>query len=68
MVAFHLPSGEHGGFLLQGTFPGLITWKVFTAFPMFASVVAFTEYLIRGLEMIDRGRTSGLVSRMIGTI
>src|ERR1700686_1238349 len=43
-VAFHFPSGEHGGRPWQGTLPAFTTWKVFTALPISASVVVFTEY------------------------
>src|SRR5580704_16393368 len=40
MAAFHFPSGEQGGRLLQGVFPVLATWNVLTVPPTFASVVA----------------------------
>ena len=49
IAAFHLPSGEHGGRPLQGTLPVLITWKVFTALPIFTAVVALMEYLAETL-------------------
>ena len=45
IAAFHFPSGEHGGCPWQGTFALFITWKVFTALPMFTAVVVFMEYL-----------------------
>src|ERR1700674_3728513 len=42
---FHLPQGESCGCLLHGAFPLFTICKVFTALPIFASVVAFSEYL-----------------------
>src|SRR5207248_2168460 len=47
MVAFHLPSGEHGERPLQGTLPVLITSKVFVVLPTLSVVVALTAYRIR---------------------
>jgi hypothetical protein len=40
-VAFHFPSGEQGGMLLQGTFPVLTTSKDFTVLPTLTVVVVF---------------------------
>src|ERR1700687_3435689 len=57
-AALHLPSGEHGGRRTQGTFPALSTWKVLTAFPTFASVVALTEYRIRAFATVICGLRS----------
>ena len=62
IAAFHLPPGAHGGRLSHGVFPMLITWNVFTAVPIFASVVAFTEYLIRAFETTDPEWDSAFVS------
>ena len=45
--------------MLQGVFPVFTTWKVFTALPIFASVVALTEYLIRVFEIAIRMRFGG---------
>jgi len=39
MVAFHLPSGEHGLLCSQGTFPMFTTSKVFTALPTLTVVL-----------------------------
>src|SRR5580658_38220 len=66
IVAFHLPlPGEQGGWS-HGLFPTLTTWNVFTAFPIFASVVAFTVYLIRASETTDPD--SAFVSWWTGTM
>src|SRR4029077_13891744 len=54
-AAFHFPSGEHGWRPLQGTLPAFTTWNVFTALPMSASAVAFTEYRTRTLETVTSG-------------
>src|ERR1017187_4922070 len=62
IVPFHLLPGAQGGGLLHGVFPVLIIWKVLTALPMLASVVAFTEYLIRVFETADPARASAFVS------
>src|SRR5271156_4310362 len=66
IVAFHFPPGAHGSCLLHGTFALLTIWKVFTALPIFASVVALTEYLIRVFEIAYPVWDSGLVSWRIG--
>src|SRR5712692_9037816 len=68
IVAFHLPSGEHGCWPLQGTSPLFTTWNVFTALPMFTVVVFFTEYLTLTLATTTSGRLESWASRTRGTI
>ena len=41
-LAFHLPFGEQGGLLLQGTLPLFTTSKVFVSPPTFTSVMLLT--------------------------
>src|ERR1700678_3876263 len=67
-LALHFPSGEQGAIFLHSTFPVLTISNVLTALPIFASVVAFMEYLIRVLEIGDPTRVSAGVSLRMGTI
>src|SRR5580700_1896138 len=46
IVAFHLPSGEHGKRSLHGTLPVFTIWNVFKPIPMFSVLVASVEYRI----------------------
>src|SRR5689334_19814687 len=46
-LAFHLPSGEQGGWPRQRTPLVFTTSNVFARLPMFTVVVVFTEYLTR---------------------
>ena len=54
-MAFHRPSGEHGGWPLQGTSPLFSTSKVLTALPMLTVLMAFVEYRTRILLTVVVG-------------
>ena len=55
MAAFHLPSGEHGCWPRQGTFPRFSTWNVFTALPTLITVKFLIEYLTLRLPTVVSG-------------
>src|ERR1700690_977422 len=55
IAAFHLPSGEQGGCLRQGTLPVLATSKVFTALPTLAVLVVLIEYRAKTFDTTTGG-------------
>ena len=64
-MAFHRPSGEHGGWPLQGTSPLFWTSKVLTALPMLTVLMAFVEYRTRILLGRSRGLLGDAVSAFL---
>src|ERR1700746_1751707 len=58
-AAFHLPSGEHGCWPLQGTFPLFWISNVCAALPTLTSVLLLIEYLTRTLLTLTSGWPDG---------
>src|SRR5579864_9439130 len=61
-AAFHLPSGEHGCWPLQGTLPLFWISNVWTALPTFTSVLLLMEYRKRTLLTFISGFPVGRVA------
>src|SRR5579864_8637428 len=61
-AAFHLPSGEHGCWPLQGTLPLFWISNVCTALPTFTSVRLLMEYRNRTLLTFISGFPVGRVA------
>jgi hypothetical protein len=59
IVAFHLRSGEHGGWSLQGTFPVFEIVNVRTAPATTTVVVLWSAYLTRMFPTLTRGSCDG---------
>src|SRR5205085_11403610 len=73
LAAFHLPSGEHGGWPLHGTLPTFETSKERTALPTVATVPLLIEYRTVRLPMVCLGAVlstgfTGLIDTSLATV
>src|SRR5579883_3003877 len=69
ILAFHFPSGEQTPPPLQGTFPILVTSKLFPALPTVSVVVAASAYRTRTLLTVSSGCSgAGPSARGIGVM